>query len=528
MNTNIAGGQLAIRRQFVAASLLLLSMFSQSAFAARQCPDGSTAGPGNICEPPDPPSPPPLLSSFLSQSVPTTMVVGQSYGVSLSYKNTGGTTWTAASAFSLGSQNPGDNTTWGTHRVAVPGSVAYNQSVTFNWSAIAPRTPGTYNFQWRMVRDGVAWFGASSPNVSVQVLESVIKGNIEGISGGNINGWACSTRLNASIDVHLYVGGPAGGGGTGLGAFQANRASESGVASACQASGTAYRFSIPITSAMVTQQGGKTIYIHGISPVGASNSAISNSGTYRIPVNAAPSAQLTAPAAGSIIAENGAFTLAANASDSDDGVASVSFLGDGNVLATDNSAPYQATWSSVSEGAHTISVRATDMRGATTTSPAVTVYASKVIGDIGAPNGSIWGWACATYWNPSIKVHLYLGGPAGSGVFAGEYTANQGTDSVRAAACKASGTAYMFVIPITDAMVSTYSGKAIYLHGISPVGGSNSLLGHSGSYTIPQNQAPSVTLTAPTSDPRPQAPASIQMAANASDPDDVVAKVEFL
>ena len=33
----------------------------------------------------------------------------------------------------------------------------------------APATPGTYNFEWRMVQDGVMWFGVETPNVVVTV-----------------------------------------------------------------------------------------------------------------------------------------------------------------------------------------------------------------------------------------------------------------------------------------------------------------------------------------------------------------------
>jgi len=270
---------------------LMQALLICPAWAARTCEDGTTAGPGNKC-PEDPVEQPEHLAAMVSQSVPTTMVVGQSYNVSLTFKNNGSDTWTTAASYALGSTNPNDNTTWGRSRVPLSGSVAQDQSTTFNFTAIAPKTAGTHNFQWRMVQDGVTWFGSSSTNVAVQVQESVIKGNIDGISGNAIKGWACSTRLNQSITIHLYAGGSAGV-GTAVGAFSANLASEAAVATSCQASGTAYRFSIPITDAMVVQHGGKGIYIHGISPVGASNLTISKSGTYTFPVNKVPTVSLT-------------------------------------------------------------------------------------------------------------------------------------------------------------------------------------------------------------------------------------------
>ncbi|MFT4246720.1 MAG: Ig-like domain-containing protein, partial [Pseudomonas sp.] len=262
--------------------ILLGASLTLPAWAARQCEDGSTAGSGNVCPEDADPVTPQLAAQYVSLSIPTTMVVGQAYSASVTMKNTGLSTWSASNAFNLGSQNPGDNTTWGTGRVAVPGSVASNASATFNFTAKAPLAAGTYNFQWRMVQDGVAWFGSLTPNKSISVLSSDIKGNIDSVSGNTILGWACSTRLDAPINVHLYLGGAAGT-GTMVGSFRAGNASEAAVASACQAGGSTYRFAIPISENMILQHGGKTVYVHGISPVSAPNSTIAGSGNFRIP-----------------------------------------------------------------------------------------------------------------------------------------------------------------------------------------------------------------------------------------------------
>ncbi len=108
-------------------------------------------------------------AQFVSQSVPATMTAGQSYAVSITFQNTGTTTWSAANAYNLGAHNPQDNTTWGMHRVALPSTVAPGANVTFSFNVSAPSTPGTYNFQWAMVQDGVEWFGALTPNVTVNV-----------------------------------------------------------------------------------------------------------------------------------------------------------------------------------------------------------------------------------------------------------------------------------------------------------------------------------------------------------------------
>jgi RHS repeat-associated protein len=270
-------------RTALASAFLLMGLLPVSpVWAARQCEDGSPAGAGNVCPESPRPATPQRAAQFVSQSVPTTMVVGQSYSASVTMKNTGLATWVASNAFNLGSQNPGDNTTWGIQRVAVPGSVAANASVTFSFAVKAPLSAGTYNYQWRMVQDGVAWFGNLTTNQSITVQPSDINGTIDGVSGIGILGWACSTRLDTSIDVHLYLGGPAGS-GTMAGSFRADAGSESAVASACLANGSRYRFSIPISEEMILQHGGKAIYVHGISPVSAPNSIIAGSGNFHIP-----------------------------------------------------------------------------------------------------------------------------------------------------------------------------------------------------------------------------------------------------
>lgn len=120
------------------------------------------------CNPDQPPAPA-LGAVFVSQSVPAEMTAGQKYAVAVTMTNTGGTTWSTSGNFKLGSQNPQDNTTWGLSRVDVGTSVATEQSRTFSFQVTAPATAGSYNFQWRMVQEGVAWFGDASPNVVVTV-----------------------------------------------------------------------------------------------------------------------------------------------------------------------------------------------------------------------------------------------------------------------------------------------------------------------------------------------------------------------
>lgn len=117
-------------------------------------------------------------AQFIEQNIPAAMVAGQTYSVSVTMKNSGTSAWTTAAGYRLGSQNPQDNGTWGTGRIDLASgeSVAAGQNKVFTFSVVAP-SAGSYNFQWRMVQDGVEWFGGFSTNVSVLVTNK--KSNTE-------------------------------------------------------------------------------------------------------------------------------------------------------------------------------------------------------------------------------------------------------------------------------------------------------------------------------------------------------------
>lgn len=92
------------------------------------------------------------------------------------------------------------------------------------------------------------------------------------------------------------------------------------------------------------------------------------------PAFSLPSVSLTAPSAGSLV--SGSVTLAGNAGDQV-GIASVQFVLDGAPLgAPASTAPYLLSWNTagVPNGAHVLSVQATDTAGIINTAPAVLVH----------------------------------------------------------------------------------------------------------------------------------------------------------
>ncbi|WP_363796440.1 RHS repeat-associated core domain-containing protein [Lysobacter firmicutimachus] len=123
-------------------------------------------------------NPPPALyneAEFVSQTfsdTSPTMYSGETRTLSVQMRNTGTTTWSSSRAYALGSQNPRDNGNWGMGRVYLPHDVAPGQTVAFNMTLTAPQVSSRmvgYYVQWRMVQDGVEWFGQQTTAQHVYV-----------------------------------------------------------------------------------------------------------------------------------------------------------------------------------------------------------------------------------------------------------------------------------------------------------------------------------------------------------------------
>jgi GH25 family lysozyme M1 (1,4-beta-N-acetylmuramidase) len=101
-------------------------------------------------------------ATVVSSSVPSSLSTGQTFTASITLKNNGGSIWTntGANPYKLGSQTPQDNTIWGLSRVALPSSpINLSSNVTFSFTGTAPASGGTYTFAWKMLQEGVQWFG---------------------------------------------------------------------------------------------------------------------------------------------------------------------------------------------------------------------------------------------------------------------------------------------------------------------------------------------------------------------------------
>ena len=125
--------------------------------------------------------------------------------------------------------------------------------------------------------------------------------------------------------------------------------------------------------------------------------AVRTSTAHTISVNAQanqpPSVSLAAPANGSTFTAPATITVSATAADADGTVVRVDFYQGATLIGTDTTSPYSVTWSNVGAGSYTLTARATDNAGATTTSAARTVTVTG-----GLPTG----WTAADIGNPAI------------------------------------------------------------------------------------------------------------------------------
>ncbi|MRW90145.1 cellulase family glycosylhydrolase [Duganella sp. FT80W] len=122
-------------------------------------------------------------ATFISQSVPNTMQLGKTYSVSVTYKNTGDTTWTGASQYRLGAVNPIDNRRWGTGRVELPAGVAVPPNGLYTFTFDVAITDSRYcrpsprpqlqncDFQWGLLQESVAWLSLGV-NTQVELFDA--------------------------------------------------------------------------------------------------------------------------------------------------------------------------------------------------------------------------------------------------------------------------------------------------------------------------------------------------------------------
>ncbi|HEU4551687.1 MAG TPA: glycosyl hydrolase family 18 protein [Chitinophaga sp.] len=199
------------------------------------------------------------------------------------------------------------------------------------------------------------------------------------------------------------------------------------------------------------------------------------------PGNNAPTVSITSPANNATFTPPATVSIQASANDSDGSVAKVEFFNGSTRLGESTAAPYSYSWTNVAAGTYTLTAKATDNKGAVTTSTAVTIVVGTNGG--GGCNG-IAAWTATDVYTANMQV-VY-----NSKV----YKAKWWTQNERPDINNGDGKVWQYVSDCTG-------------------GGGNT--------------APAISLTSPASNASFAAPANITIQATATDSDGNVAKVEF-
>lgn len=226
--------------------------------------------------------------------------------------------------------------------------------------------------------------------------------------------------------------------------------------------------------------------------------------------NQRPVVSLASPVDGSFHVAGSVIELTADAGDADGSIARVEFFDGATVLATVATAPWTWSWPDASTGSHAVTVRATDDRGAT----GVSAITHVVVGD--APKLVVTQPAACSQVDAPLDLTLAAEAASSGGSIVRVEFFDGGTlvGTLSTAPWRTT---------LANAQVGTHSitARATDSHGLSTISRA-AVVEVRGA-----NRPPAVSLVTPGDGASFVAPATISLAATASDPDGSIARVEF-
>ncbi|MCE9640147.1 MAG: hypothetical protein K8S22_08375, partial [Betaproteobacteria bacterium] len=253
--------------------------------------------------------------------------------------------------------------------------------------------------------------------------------------------------------------------------------------------------------------GSHTLTVRATDSLGGVTTSVAR--TITVNANQGPTVSLTSPTPNQVLPAPATITLAATATDNDGSLAKVEFFNGATLIGTATTAPYTATWSNVPSGSYSLTAVATDNLGGTTTSAAIPVtvdapptvtLTSPSAGSVGIAPASFTLTASASDSDGTVaKVEFFNGGTLIGTVTSAPYSL-----------------AWDNVAP------GSYSLTAIATDNLGLQATSGPI-----NVSVIANSPPAISLTSPTPNQSFRAPAAINLAATASDPDNNLVKVEF-
>ncbi len=144
------------------------------------------------------PPAPTWAATYRAQSFPSSMVAGSTAIVWAEFNNTGTGTWTHSHTY-LGTSSPQDRSSpfcntpnWAScNRTSDVDQTSVGNGAVGRFTFIlkAPATPGTYTEKYKLVQEGVTWFG---PEISWTITVTAAKGNLTGTVRNAANSAAIS------------------------------------------------------------------------------------------------------------------------------------------------------------------------------------------------------------------------------------------------------------------------------------------------------------------------------------------------
>lgn len=234
--------------------------------------------------------------------------------------------------------------------------------------------------------------------------------------------------------------------------------------------------------------------------------------------NIPPAVSITSPASGASYMAPATISISATASDTDGTISKVDFYQGSTLIGSDTAAPYNVSWNSVAAGSYTLTAKATDNKGAVTTSASVNITVTVNTTPNVAPSVSITAPASGATFTAPATVTVSASATDSDGTVSKvefyQGTTLIGSDTTAPYSISWSSVAagsYTLTAKATDdrGAVTTSSGVSISVAA------------------APVNAAPTVSLTAPANGQTFNSGSSITISATASDSDGTIAKVDF-
>lgn len=126
------------------------------------------------------------------------------------------------------------------------------------------------------------------------------------------------------------------------------------------------------------------------------HSAVTTSAPATLIVNSAPAVNITSPANQAMLAPSTNAVVNASASDPDGTISKVDFYYGTTLIGTDTTSPFSINWNNVSPGSYVLTAKATDNRGAVTTSAAIAITTPTFFDDFNDNSLSAAKWSVLT------------------------------------------------------------------------------------------------------------------------------------